>query len=80
MTHNLVWVVDPGTHPGAPGQRRFGEGFSSLHPLRRRGFSEEITPKWCIYRLAGGLRSNERVGSGLPVSRSNSSGVRAPGK
>jgi hypothetical protein len=31
-TDNLVWVVDPET-------RCFGEGFSSLHPLRWRGFS-----------------------------------------
>jgi hypothetical protein len=41
VTENLVWVVDPETHPALRDRCRVGEGLSSLHPLRRRGFSRE---------------------------------------
>ncbi len=41
VTDNLVWVVDPKPTPALRDRCRFGEGFSSLHPLQRRGFSRE---------------------------------------
>ena len=41
VTENLVEVVDPETHPALRDRCRFGEGFSSLHPLRGTGFSRE---------------------------------------
>ena len=43
-------------------------------------FIGKLIRKLRAYRFPGALRSNERVASGLPVSRSNSSGVWVSGR
>ena len=66
VTHNLVWVVDRGTHPGAP---RWREVFSRLHlratpATATEGFSGErrrflvvsatTSPPWTTETIEGG--------------------------
>ena len=58
VTDNLVWVVDPETHPGAPRRVKSSQDFTFAPPLRRRGFSER-----------GGTMQKRKLGnSNLEVS------------